>query len=314
MTRPASVPAALALLKRLRNAAPPATAAKLDQVMALVQALSTEAAFFSTRMTEDTSLLETRAASSQVESPVQREVPALLDQPITDETTAFDILVGVNDALRAPLVGIHGRTELLQAGLPGQISTEQEQWLEAIHQNTYRVFRLLDAVQRLIAIQRGEVQVDWSHFIASDLLEEAYSRIRDRAAERDLEVLIQAPDSVPMARGDFYQSLLVLTDLLDNAVRYTPEGGQIRLSVEGLGTHVLFSVADTGIGLRPEDMAHVGTPFWRGEYHPLVRQHTGTGLSLFLARRVLAAQNGELIFSGEPDVGSTFSFTLLAPT
>ncbi|HLV37684.1 MAG TPA: HAMP domain-containing sensor histidine kinase [Spirillospora sp.] len=309
MTRPASVPAALALLKRLRNAAPPATASKLDQVMALVQALSTEAAFFSARIAEDISLLETGAAPS----PVQREVPTLLDQPITDETTVFDILVGVNDALRAPLVGIHGRTELLQSGLLGQISAEQEQWLEAIHHNTYRVFHLLDAVQRLIAIQRGEVQIDWSHFIASDLLEEAYSRIQDRAARRDLEVLIQVPVSVPMARGDFYQSLLILTDLLDNAVHYTPEGGQIRLSVEGLGTHVLFSVADTGIGLRPEDMAYVGTPFWRGEYHPLVRQHAGTGLSLFLARRMLAAQNGELIFSGEPDVGSTFSFTLLAP-
>jgi signal transduction histidine kinase len=57
-------------------------------------------------------------------------------------------------------------------------------------------------------------------------------------------------------------------------------------------------------------MQHIGQPFWRGDYHPLVRQHNGTGLSLFLIKQMLALQGGEFIFSGEPDLGSTFSFTL----
>src|SRR5690606_32334537 len=109
-------------------------------------------------------------------------------------------------------------------------------------------------------------------------------RVLNRASARGHELALAVPESVPMVHGDFYQALLVLTDLLDNAIRYTPPGGTIRLSVDGLGTHVLFSVADNGIGLRPEDMDTVGQPFWRGEHHPLVRQHPGTGLSLFLAR------------------------------
>jgi signal transduction histidine kinase len=97
-------------------------------------------------------------------------------------------------------------------------------------------------------------------------------------------------------------------------VRYTSEGGHIRLSVDSLGPYVLFNVADNGIGLRQEDMDNIGQPFWRGDFHPLVRQHvTGTGLSLFLARQILALQGGELIFSGEQAVGSTFSFTLNSP-
>jgi len=81
-----------------------------------------------------------------------------------------------------------------------------------------------------------------------------------------------------------------------------------------LGTHVLFSVADTGIGLSEDDLEHVGKPFWRGEHQRLVRQHAGTGLRLFLAQRILALQQGELIFSGESDFGSTFSFTLMIPS
>lgn len=315
MTRPASVPAALELLTRLRNAAPPATSDKLQQVIALIQNLSAEAAFFNARVTEDVTVLEEAAHERDSSAPPQIvvEKPLLADQPIAGENTALDILSGMNDALRAPLVGIRGRAELLQAGLLGQITPEQAQWLAAIHENTNRSFRLLDAVQYLLTLARGEVQVDWSSFIASELITEAEKRLRERVEARHHEVIVQIPDSVPLARGDFYQSLLVFSDLLDNAVRYTPKGGQIRLSVDSLGTHVLFSVADNGIGLRPEDLEHVGKPFWRGEYHPLVRQNAGTGLSLFLARHVLAMQGGELIFSGEPGMGSTFSFTLMAP-
>jgi signal transduction histidine kinase len=173
MTRPASIPTALELLNRLSSAAPPATAAKLEQVTALIQDLSAEAAFFNTQVFEDAALLNNRAPRSAAPPPPVEPV-TMPDQPLADDSTAFDMLVGVNDALRAPLVAIHGRAELLSAGTLGQITEEQAQWLTAIHENTQRAFRLLDAVRQLIAMQRGEVQVDWSHFIATDLLEEAY--------------------------------------------------------------------------------------------------------------------------------------------
>jgi signal transduction histidine kinase len=185
--------------------------------------------------------------------------------------------------------------------------------LQAIQENTNRAFSVLDAIQEMIAIQKGEIRLDPVNFISTDLLSEGWERIRDKARFYNHEITIQAPDVVPLARGDFYQSLLVLTDMLDNALRYTPTGGQIRLSVDSLGTHALFSVADTGIGLTPDDLNHIGQPFWRGDHHRMVRQHPGTGLRLYLAKQILALQEGELIFSGEPGLGSTFSFTLRTP-
>jgi len=93
-------------------------------------------------------------------------------------------------------------------------------------------------------------------------------------------------------------------------VRYTPEGGASRIAVDNLGGYVLFTVADNGIGLNEQEMAYLGQPFWRGLHQPLVRAHRGTGLRLYLARRVLAMQDGELFFSGESGRGSTFSFTV----
>jgi signal transduction histidine kinase len=303
---------ALDALSELQNTSPPAVAHLLGQIGSLLQSLADENAYLNTLLAEG--MPQISPAVEDLTRSSARTVTALLSEQATIEHDSPQyLLMGINEVMRPPLIAIRGRAELVQAGMLGGLSEEQEQWLQAIHENTDRAFAVLDAMQQVLALQNGQVQIGWSNFISTDLLSEAYDRIHDKAQVRQHDVSIHAPEVVPLARGDFYQSLIILTDLLDNAVRYTPEGGQIRLSVDNLGTHVLFSVADNGIGLTEDDLLHVGQPFWRGEHQRLVRQHPGTGLRLYLARHVLALQQGELIFSGEVGVGSTFSFTLLAP-
>jgi signal transduction histidine kinase len=299
------------VLSKLQSAAPRATAEKLVLVLDLMQNLSEENAYLNTLILEQYPGEPPPPAAITAEP---ESIPAP-DAPPTNGNSSIPtrFLAGMTDALRPPLIAIRGRAELVQGGLLGQITTDQDQWLQAIHENTNRAFAVLDAIQELLALQAGQIRLDWVSFISTDLLKEAWERVRDRAREHGHDIIIQAPDVVPLVHGDFYQSLLVLTDLLDNAIRYTPDGGQIRLSVDSLGTHVLFSVADNGIGLTPDDLQYVGEPFWRGDHHRLVRQHPGTGLRLYLAKQILGLQNGELIFSGEPNVGSTFSFILGAP-
>jgi two-component system sensor histidine kinase VicK len=321
MSQPLSVNQAMETLAKLQAAAPVGTANKLAQVGDLLQALSEENAYLSTLLVDDGIAPRTAPKTPKVEpSPIRSTAQAptvtsmlrdMKAETESDPTTA--LVMGLNDALRPPLVAIRGRAELVQGGLLGQISAEQEQWLGSIHENTERAFAVLDAVQEMVQLQKGQVKINWLNFISTDLLTEAWGRLRDRARTLNHEITIQAPETVPLARGDFYQTLIVLTDMLDNAVRYTPPGGQIRMSVDNLGTHVLFNVVDNGIGLRPDDMEKVGRPFWRGDHHRLVRQHNGTGLRLYLAKQVLALQEGEMIFSGEPGLGSTFSFTLRTP-
>lgn len=300
------------MLERLRQAAPTATATRIEQIMALIDELSQENSYLNALIPDTGALREQNNPEPVLAASEEDEVPSEIY--IAGNSTANDLLGGVNDAMRAPLVAIRSRTELIQAGLLGKITDEQSSWLNAIHESTGRAFAVLDAIQQILDLNRSQIRIDWGRFISTDLIEEAHERVKDRAEARGHEIMIVIPETVPMAMGDFYQSLIVLTDILDNAVRYTPPNGQIRVSVDNLGTHVLFNVADSGIGLREDDLAHVGQPFWRGEHHKLVRQHAGTGLRLFLARRILALQQGELIFSGEPDYGSTFSFTLMIPT
>ena len=325
MAQPISLTQALETLAKLQGAAPVGTANKLAQVGDLLQALSEENAYLNTLLVDE-GVSSSPAAKSVPKaqvvepSPIRstneaRTVTSMLRdiKAETESDPTAAMLMGLNDALRPPLVAIRGRAELVQGGLLGKISPEQDQWLGSIQESTERAFAVLDAVQEMVRLQKGQVKINWLNFISTDLMTEAWGRLRDRARALNHEITIQAPETVPLARGDFYQSLIVLADMLDNAVRYTPPGGQIRMSVDNLGTHVLFSIVDNGIGLTHDDLEKVGRPFWRGDHHRLVRQHNGTGLRLYLARQVLALQEGEMIFSGEPGLGSTFSFTLRTP-
>jgi two-component system phosphate regulon sensor histidine kinase PhoR len=296
----------LEFLDKLRQAAPAGSAARLEQIIRLLQALAQENDYLNSLVTEG---IASVTASEPPPPPTAPPEPAPVELP---ESELLTLLNGLNDGMRAPLVAIRGRAELIEAGLLGQISEEQRQWLRAVHENTERAFTLLDTVQQIILLRAGQTKITWNTFVSSDLLQEAYNRIQDAARARQHELTLHLPDTVPMARGDFYQTLIILADLLDNAVHYTPPGGQIRLSAESLGTHVLFSIMDNGIGFTAEQAPYVGTPFWRGS-HRLVRQHPGHGLRLYLARQVLALQGGELIYSAQPSLGSTFSFTLALP-
>ncbi len=197
---------ALEILARLKTAAPPATAARLGQVAALMQALAQENAFLNAQVQEYPTLLtETLQAPAAPEpappaddetlTPSPAEAPTVPVQDDISESMAVQLMTGMNDALRAPLIAIRGRAELIEAGMLGQITGEQIAWLKAIQENTDRSFRMLDAIQRLIAIQKGEVRIELSNFIASELLQEAHARIQDRAQAHQHTLSVQVPES-----------------------------------------------------------------------------------------------------------------------
>ncbi len=221
---------ALDILSRLEDSAPAPTASKLAQVTALLQTMSEENAYLNTLLMEEgiapKSSPQPEPAAPDKEAPrttaEMRTVTGMLRDAHIDTDPTATLLLELSEALRPPLVAIRGRAELVQGGLLGQITPEQDQWLAAIQENTERAFAVLDAVQELVALKNGQVKIDLVNFISTDLLTEAYERVRDKARALKHEITIQAPDIVPLAHGDFYQTLIVLTDILDNALLYTP--------------------------------------------------------------------------------------------
>lgn len=224
-----------------------------------------------------------------------------------------DMLLGrINEVFKPSLILLRGQAESLVEGKLGRLSSNQIDALKLMLSNAENALALLDSFELIQQLRHRTLNIQLQDFRAEELLAAAQQVVQARANAHEHHIMVQTDDTLPMVRADFERSLIILIDLLDNAIRYMPNDGSIRLSADTLGTHVLITVADNGIGLTPEDCEQVGKPFWRAMRQPLVRHHPGSGLRLFLAKRILELQGGELFFSGEPNLGSSFSFTLPA--
>ncbi len=192
------------------------------------------------------------------------------------------------------------------------LTTLRDQTSESGRVNPYAetALKMLDSVEQIHDMRRGLFSLKPFSFQPKDLLKQARKEMLPRAATQDHQIIMLADDDLPQIFADGERAFTILCDLLDNAIRYTPVSGTIRLTADSLGTHVLFSVSDTGIGLTEDDIVQIGTPFWRATHQPMVARQPGAGLRLFLVRRMLALVGGEFFISGEPALGSSFSFTL----
>lgn len=278
---------ALRTLVQLKGAAPPMTANRLGEVIALLRQLDEE----------------NNALHQQIMSvPLAAAAPAPVD----------DLTPQAFGAIKPSLDIVRVQAEALEAGKLGSITTEQADCLKLIDDHATSVLGMVESLDTIMLIRQGQLHIERSVFSALDLLAEAWQRHFQAAEQREHHINIHADDPIPPVIGDQRHIVAILSDLLDNAIRYTPFGGMIRVRAETLGTHVLFSIADNGIGLNSDDLEHISEPFWRARRQSLVRQHPGSGLRLHLARLILELHDSELLFSGEPSMGSTFSFALPA--
>lgn len=306
-----TVEQAKALLARMEAAAPPATATKLADISTLLHSLSNDNAYLVSLYGEALSKPSASSAATPAPplSPTQPSLPPPLDASECDM-----LLLQLEDSLRPRLVGIQTALEpLLDDAALTALDVQTQAALRQVHAQQRAAKALLDGMAMVVALRQGLIRATPLVFSANMLLREAERHAHELTEPREQTVSVLYPEDELQAVGDYQRVLDILTDLIDNASRYTPRGGEVRLKAESLGTHVLFSVDDNGIGLRPEDEPHIGKPFWRAPDQPLVRESDGAGLRLYLAQRILALQNGELVFSGDPDVGSTFSVMLPAP-
>ncbi len=278
---------ALRALSQMREAAPPATSAKLGDMITLVRQLEAENAALSRQLAE-------RATAGQ---------------PIGASPLA-DLMPPAFAALRSMLGVVRDQTLTLVESQHGRAAPDVVERLQEINDHSNSAAKLIASLEEIALLRQGAFQLEPLVFSGLDLLADAWQNEHKAADERDQHISVYADDPLPYVLGDYRAMVSVLGDLLDNAIHYTAPGKSIRMTAETLGTHVLFSIADEGVGLSGADHDQIGQPYWRALRHPLVQAHPGAGLRLHIAQQVLALHESELLFSGEPGVGSTFSFTL----
>lgn len=230
----------------------------------------------------------------------EREEPRLGDVPAFGER--------LDKALRAPLDHIIASAEAIHAQPDGPLRRSYTAYANDIASAGRHLLALVDDLVDLQAIERPDFRPEVEEIDLADIARRAAGLLAVRAA--DLKVRIDSPadDEALPATGEFRRALQVIMNLLTNAIRYSPEAGQVWIRLEREGGVASVCIADQGKGIAAEDQARIFDKFERVD----ATEAGTTGLGLYIARRLARAMGGDLVVDSAPGQGARFTFTLPA--
>ena len=224
------------------------------------------------------------------------------------ERVRRDFVANVSHELRTPLTAIQGFAETL---LGGAIDDPQNRlhFLEIILEHSRRLARLTEDLLMLSKMDADRLELEIRRLGVSRFVESCIETTQRPAAEKDLRISLNLPQQLPDIAADRRRLAEVLQNLLDNAMQYTPAGGQIMVSASANGTEVTFTVSDTGIGIPRADQSRIFERFYRVDV-ARSREVGGTGLGLSIAKHLVEVHGGRIWVESEVGQGSQFHFTV----
>ena len=217
-------------------------------------------------------------------------------------------LANMSHELRTPLNSIIGYTKLMLDGIEGEINDEQRQDLQTVYSNGKHLLELINDVLDLSRIEAGKTVLTYGVFTVADLLSEVIPGINQLAREKGLELIYSVAPTIERLHADRAKTKQVLINILGNAVKFTNHGS-IKLNVAEDDSVFVFSVTDTGIGMKQEDLEVIFDSF--KQVGPAqIANYEGTGLGLAISKHFIELQGGKIWAESEPGKGSTFIFTL----
>lgn len=229
--------------------------------------------------------------------------------------------------LRTPMTAIKGFTQLLAMGSLGPLNDTQREFVNTIHSNTERMISLINDVLDITKIESGSVDLELRPLHLAEALSSVMAELKGMIADRRHELTISIPPGLPLVRADAHRLHQVLYNLILNAIKYTPRGGQVwvearEATLEDLPEHVRdgimagrryarMDIRDTGVGIAHHEQNRVFERFYRTD-NPLKIEAGGTGLGLSLVKPLIKLLGGRIWVQSQINEGSTFSFILPA--
>ena len=220
--------------------------------------------------------------------------------------------------LKNPMTSIKGYSELLAAGSVGQINDMQANFLSTIRANVQRMSALVSDLNDNAKIEAGQLRLDYKPVSVDDVVDEVIRSTKRQVEEKKQLIELQVPPKLPNVWADQTRVGQVLTNLVSNAHKYTPEGGKILVGAEvtpnqwdpgGAKEVVHLWVKDDGIGISIDDQAKIFQKFFRSD-DSKAREAPGTGLGLNITKSLVEMQGGRIWFDSEYRQGTTFHFTV----
>jgi PAS domain S-box-containing protein len=219
-----------------------------------------------------------------------------------------DFVATLTHDLKTPILAAARAIKLLLEGDFGAISAEQAEILRNIHESNDSLYKLVQTLLDVYKYESGTKQLNFTPVFIDELVLKVLTEIRSLAEAKGIR-LVEPAEAIPQKiLCDREEVRRVLMNLVDNALKFTPSGGLISVTISQTPRHTTVSVQDTGKGVKEEDQGRLFQRFWQasgsGKYY------AGTGLGLYLCRKIVEMHGGKISCTSTPSEGSTFTFTL----
>jgi len=220
-----------------------------------------------------------------------------------------NFISSISHELRTPLTHIRGYLEILADGSLGELSSSQIEAVGAITKAEERLEALIEDLIQFSLAARGELDLRLDTIDLSNIVTDAVQQSLHKARNKDIDLTTQITVNLPAVNGDRDKLLWVVYQLIDNGIKFTPEGGCVEVNVANTNNTVTISVSDTGIGIPADRLEEIFEPFHQLDGSS-TRRYGGTGIGLALMNRIIAAHTSKIIVSSQEGQGSKFSFSL----
>src|SRR5690606_5724700 len=220
--------------------------------------------------------------------------------------------------LKNPMTSIRGYTDLLRGGQVGPVTDMQVQFLTTIRNNVDRMTRLVSDLSDMARIETGHMRFDMENISVEDIVQDTLSALQGQIEEKGQQLTLAVEPGLPPIYADYTRMVQVLTNLVSNAHKYTPEGGAIEVGAQlvewedeepGQARPVIHhGVRDTGIGMSEEELGQLFSKFFRSQ--AAKEMAPGTGLGLHITRGLIAEHGGQIWVESTPGEGSVFHYII----
>jgi two-component system OmpR family sensor kinase len=221
-----------------------------------------------------------------------------------------DFVANVSHDLKTPLTSIQGFSQAIVDGTAAGAEANRRA-AEIIHSEAGRMRRMVDDLLLLARIDAGQIHLDWQQVDMGELLASCVARLQPTAMEGEIRLTLELPPSgMPPVNGDPDRLMQLFSNLLDNALKHTPDGGQVAVAAKSGSGRVGVSVTDTGPGIPADELPRIFERFYQVDKSRTRSETEGVGLGLAIARELAVAHGGQISVKSEIGVGTRFSVTL----
>lgn len=220
-----------------------------------------------------------------------------------------DFVANVSHELRTPVAVIKGYAETLLDGALADLPERRHHFVSIIARHAERLTALITDILTLSRLESKELQLTLHPHAIRETVVKACQLLEDHALSRGVHLISQVSDTLPAVMIDEAQIEQVLLNLIDNAIKYSPEGGTVTIAGQVSGGRLILSVSDTGIGIPAKDLPRIFERFYRVDAGRS-RTQGGTGLGLSIVKHIVQLHNGDISATSQPGVGTTMTVTI----